>query len=129
MGTSRFLGSSRTIRTTSRIHLHHVRRSGIQPPLRRLCVCKYRHEWLVQFVSDRACKFSDGRQPRSLRELDTRVAKMVFCSFPLIDVDREAIPLNDLTLRITQRFAHRVMPSVLSICASQAVYCAVRLSS
>src|SRR3984885_15066143 len=44
-----------------RIHLRHIRRSGIQPSLRRLRACKYRHEWLVQFVSDRACKFSDGR--------------------------------------------------------------------
>jgi hypothetical protein len=86
-----------------RIHLRYIRRSGIQPPLRRRCVCKYRHEWLVQFVSDRARKFSDGRQSRSLCEFDTRVAKMVFCSFPLIDVNREAIPLNDLPARITQR--------------------------
>src|ERR1700733_16302499 len=30
-----------------RIHLRHIRRSGIQPPLRRLRACKYRHEWLV----------------------------------------------------------------------------------
>jgi hypothetical protein len=112
-----------------RIHLRDIRRSGIQPPLRGLHVRKYRHEWLVQFVSDRGCKFSDGRQPRSLCEFDTRVAKAVFCSFSLIDVNREAIPLNDLTLRITQRFAHHLMPSVLSICTSQAAYCAVRLSS
>src|SRR5580692_6308522 len=48
-----------------RIHLGHIWRSGIQPLLRGLCVCKYRHEWLVQFMSDRACKFSDRCQPRS----------------------------------------------------------------
>src|ERR1700722_15858453 len=53
---------------------------------------------------------------------------MVFRSFLFIDVDREAIPLNNIAVGLTQRFAHRVMPSVLSICASQAVYYAVQLS-
>src|SRR5713226_10715348 len=54
---------------------------------------------------------------------------MVFCSFPLIDVNREAIPLNDLPVGITQRFPSRLMPSVLSICTSHAVYYVVRFSS
>src|SRR5277367_2366302 len=54
---------------------------------------------------------------------------MVFCPFPLIDVDREAVPLNDLPVGITQRFTHRMMPSVLSICTSIAVYHVERLSS
>jgi hypothetical protein len=40
-------------------------------------------------MSDRSCKFSDSRQPRSLRELDARVAKIVLCSFSLIDVNRK----------------------------------------
>src|SRR6202007_1457971 len=54
--------------------------------------------------------FSDGRQPRSLCEFDTRIAKVIFGSFPLIDVSREAIPQDDLAVGITQRFGHRVMP-------------------
>src|ERR1700760_3272770 len=44
------------------------------------------------------------------------------CSFPIINVHREAVPLNDLAVGIAQRFTHRMMPPVLSICASPAVY-------
>src|SRR6266567_6012553 len=51
--------------------------------------------------------------------------KCLLCSFPLIDVNREAIPLNDLALGITQRFTSHMMPAILSIRATQAVYCAV----
>src|ERR1700722_16410002 len=112
-----------------RIHLRHIRRGCIQPPLRCLCVCKDRHEWLVQFVSNRSCKFCDGRQPGSLCEFDTRVAKVVFRPFPIINVHRETVPLNDLALGITQRLASYMIPSELSICASIALYHVERLSS
>src|ERR1700679_3389146 len=70
-----------------RVLLRRIRRSGMQPSLRRLCIGKDRHQGLVQFVSDRARKFGDGRQPRSLRELDSRITKVVFRSFPLIDIN------------------------------------------
>ena len=85
-------------------------------------IAKNAGEWLVQFVSDRARKFSDGRQPRSFRKLVTRVAKVVFRTFPIIDVDREAIPLNDLSAEITLRFPFNLLPSVLSVSTSNAAY-------
>ena len=47
---------------------------------------------------------SNSRRPC---KLNARIAKMIFCSLPLIDVGREAIPLNDFAMGITQRFAHR----------------------
>ena len=55
-------------------------------------------------------------------KLSLTVPECFLCLFPIIDVDREAVPLNDLALGITQRFAPRVMPSILSISASQAVH-------
>src|ERR1700733_1385514 len=62
-------------------------------------------------------------------KLSLALPERFLCSFPIIDVHRETVPLNDLALGITQRFAPRVMPSVLSICSSQAVHYAECLSS
>src|ERR1700722_15828441 len=44
------------------------------------------------------------------------------CSLPAIDIHREAIVPNDLTVGVTQRFTRTVMPPVFSICTAQAVY-------
>jgi hypothetical protein len=53
-----------------------------------------------------ACFAELSRRSFASPMFDTRVAKVVFRPFPIIDVDREAIPLNDLAAGITQRFAH-----------------------
>src|ERR1700722_1084720 len=55
-------------------------------------------------------------------KLPLALPKCFLCSYPIIDVHRETVPLNDLALGITQRFAPCVMPSVLSVCATQAVH-------
>src|SRR5579871_4955166 len=62
-------------------------------------------------------------------KLSLTLPDCLLCSLPIIDVHREAVPLNDLSVGITQRFAHRVMPSVLSIRASPAVYYVEQSSS
>src|ERR1700759_1488241 len=55
-------------------------------------------------------------------KLSLALSDCFLCSLPVIDIDREAIVPNDLTVGVTQRFAHTVMPPVFSICTSQAVY-------
>src|SRR6267154_2887615 len=65
-------------------------------------------------------------QPLCFRQMGFAAAELVFGLFPFVDVNRQAIPLDDASLSIAQRLATSMVPTKRAVCPAQTHHPLVR---
>src|SRR5580692_2806473 len=70
-------------------------------------------------MGNRSRQLRDHGDFRSFVQLRPGLPKVILGLFAVVDVDGKPVPLNNLSFRIKERFAHYMVPAIFAVPAPQ----------